>query len=63
MHPFIRKKLPLFGPGIRLHFHVVYLETGSSGTAGTFTITTSIATGNRSYKIKVSFVECSNPSK
>ena len=44
-------------------FPQVYLETGASGNAGTFTITTSIATTGRTYKVKVSYIECSNPSK
>ena len=42
----------------------VYLETGSTGTAGTFTITTSITAATaRSYKIKVSYILCSSTSK
>ena len=44
-------------------FFAVYLESGSSGNAGTLTITTCIATGSRTYKIKVSYIECSNPNR
>ena len=39
----------------------VYMDTGTSSTnAGTFTITTSIATTGRTYKVKVNYIECSN---
>lgn len=41
----------------------VYMETGGTGTAGTFAINLGTATSTRTYKIKVTYVECSNPGK
>ena len=38
----------------------MYLQTGSSGDAGSLAITTAVAAGDRSYKIKVSYIECSS---
>ena len=39
------------------------METGSTGTAGTLGFVFGTATATRTYNIKVSYIECSNPSK
>ena len=39
------------------------METGSTGTAGTLALTFGTATATRTYKIKVTYIECSNPAK
>ncbi len=43
-----------------LCFGTVFIDTGTSGDAGSFTVTTSIATTNRSFRTKVTYLECSN---
>lgn len=41
----------------------MYLETGNTGSAGDVTLTFGTGTGTRTYKIKVTYIECSNRSK
>ncbi len=41
----------------------VFIDTGSSGNAGSFALTTSIATGGRSFRVKVTYLECSSRRK
>ncbi len=41
-------------------FGTVFIDTGTTGDAGSFTVTTSIATTNRSFRTKVTYIECSN---
>ncbi len=41
----------------------MYIDTGTSGNAGSFALTTSIATGGRSFRVKVTYLECSSRRK
>ena len=45
-------------------FFTVYFETGSTGTtAGTLSIATGTGPGQRTWKIKVTYLECTNIAK
>ena len=39
---------------------LVYYETGVTGTAGSITIATGVTNTDRTWKIKISYIECSN---